>query len=134
MTEWYEKPYPGGPMVKVKGFPRPLYPPDAGQCGKVPSTPGPDAEAYKRTISRAGRWEWQNFDQAYSNPFAHGKSGNVGESGVAGMQRQQNVDATGWIGEKTFNTLRSIRIPEGLPHAASLRIRRLVCRTMSTTG
>ena len=113
MSEWYEKPYPGGPMVSVKGFPRPLYPPDAYQHGKTPSVNGPDVEAYKRTVSRAGRWEWASFDQAFSNGFAHGKSGNVGESGIAGIQRQQHLDATGWIGEKTFNTLRSIRIPRG---------------------
>jgi hypothetical protein len=36
---------------------------------------------------------------------------------MAGVQRQQNLDDTGWVGEKTFNTLRSIRIPQGLPHA-----------------
>jgi CHAP domain len=120
MTEWYEKPYPGGPMVKVKGFPRPLYPPDAAEHGKIPSSPGPDCEAYKRTVSRAGRWPWQTFDGAFSNGFSHGTSGDVGKTGVAGIQRQQNVEATGWIGEKTFNTLRSIKIPEGLPHAGEM--------------
>ena len=107
-------------MVKVNGFPRPLYPPDAKQYGKQPSSDGPDVEAYKRTVSRAGRWPWQPFDDAYSNGFAHGKSGNVAESGVAGIQRQQHLDDTGWIGEKTFNTLRSIKIPEGLPHAGEM--------------
>ena len=29
MSDWWEKGYPGGPMIVVKGFPRPLYPPDA---------------------------------------------------------------------------------------------------------
>jgi hypothetical protein len=43
----------------------------------------------------------------------------VGETGVAGVQRQQDLDDTGWIGEKTFNTLRSIRVPEG-PHAGEM--------------
>ena len=117
MSEWYEKPYPGGPMVSVDGFPRPLYPPDSVEHGKRPSEDGPDIEAYKRTVSRAGRWKWGNFDQSFSNGFAHGKSGNVGETGLAGIQRQQHLDATGWVGEKTFNTLRSIRIPTGLPHS-----------------
>src|SRR4029077_11268627 len=28
-----------------------------------------------------------------------------------------HLDATGWIGEKTFNLLRSIRVPAGLPNA-----------------
>jgi hypothetical protein len=102
-------------MVEVKGFPRNVYPPDAPD--KPVSVDGPDVVAYKRTISRAGRWPWGTFDGAFSNGFSHGKSGNVGESGVAGVQRQQHLDATGWIGEKTFNTLRSIRIPEGLPNA-----------------
>jgi hypothetical protein len=115
--QWWEKGYPGGPMVKVAGFPRPLYPPDAAQHGKTPSVDGPDVVAYKRTVSRAGRWPWDKFDDSYSNGFSHGKSGNVGETGVAGVQRQGHIDATGWIGQQTFNLLRSIRIPDGLPHA-----------------
>lgn len=115
---WWEQGYPGGSMVVVAGFPRPVYPPDAAQHGKTPSVDGPDVVAYKRTVSRAGRWAWAAFDDTFSNGFAHGKAGgNVADSGVAGIQRQQHLDATGWIGEKTFNTLRSIRIPEGLPHA-----------------
>lgn len=117
MSDWWERGYPGGAMVAVKGFPRPLYPPDAAP-GHEPSVDGSDVEAYKRTISRAGRWEWQAFDQAFSNGFSHGKAGgNVGESGVAGVQRQGKIQATGWVGKETFNLLRSIRIPEGLPHA-----------------
>lgn len=121
MTEWYEQAYKGGPMVAVKGFPRPLYPPDAKDNGKVPSVDGPDVEAYKRTVSRAGRWVWQAFDQQYSNAFAHGKSGNVKDTGVAGVQRQQNITPdSGWIGNSTFNTLRSIRVPEGFPHAGEM--------------
>ena len=115
MTDWWTVPYKGGPMVAVPGFPRPLYPPDAKAKGKTPSVNGPDVEAYKRTIWRAGRWPGpaSNFDRAFSNSFSHGKSGNVGETGVAGFQRQMKVDDTGWIGEKTFNTLRSIRVPTG---------------------
>ena len=121
MTEWWEKAYPGGPMVAVKGFPRPLYPPDAAKQGKKPSVDGPDVEAYKRTVSRAGRWVWQAFDQTFSNGFSHGKSGNVPDTGIAGIQRQQNMEPdTGWVGEKTFNTLRSIKIPAGLPHAGEM--------------
>src|SRR5262245_45721951 len=118
---WWEQAYPGGPMVAVKGFPRPLYPPDAAP-GHKPSSNGPDVEAYKRTISRAGRWKWQAFDQAYSNAFSHGKLGNSSptlDSGVAGVQRQQHIQPTGWIGKETFNLLRSIRIPAGLAHAGA---------------
>jgi hypothetical protein len=117
MTDWWTQPYPGAPMVAVAGFPRPLYPPDANQHGKQPSMDGPDVEAYKRTVSRAGRWPWQPFDEVYSNGFAHGRSGNVIDTGVAGVQRQQDIDDTGWLGKTTFNTLRSIVIPAGLPHA-----------------
>lgn len=115
---WYSVGYPGGPMVEVDGFPRNLYPPDANQHGKKPSVDGKDVIAYKRTVSRAGRWPWDTYDDTFSNGFSHGKSGgNVGDSGVAGVQRQAHLDATGWVGEKTFNLLRSIRIPGGLPHA-----------------
>jgi hypothetical protein len=117
---WYEVPYKGGPMVAVKGFPRPVYPPDANQYGKQPSVDGDDIEAYKRVVSRAGRWPWQPFDDTYSNGFAHGNGPNVIDTGVQGVQRQQHLDATGWIGEKTFNTLRSIRVPEGKPNAGEM--------------
>jgi len=116
MGDWWETGYPGAPMVKVAGFPRPLYPPDATLHGKRPSIDGPDVQAYKRTVSRAGRWRWQNFDDSFSNGFAHGKGGMVADSGVAGVQRQQKIDDTGWVGKTTFNTLRSIVIPDELPH------------------
>jgi N-acetylmuramoyl-L-alanine amidase len=121
MSEWWEAPYKGGPLVPVPGFPRPLYPPDAVSKGKTPSVNGPDVEAYKRTCWRAGRWQGpaSNFDRAFSNAFSHGKSGNVGESGIAGVQRQQGIDPTGWVGQATFNTLRSIRVPTG-PHAGEM--------------
>jgi CHAP domain len=116
MTEWWQQAYPGGPMVAVRGFPRPLHPPDAK--GYPASVNGSDVEAYKRTCSRAGRWRWVKFDQAFSNGFSHGKPpGNVGESGIEGVQRQQKMQATGYVGRDTFNLLRSIRIPAGLPHA-----------------
>jgi hypothetical protein len=113
--QWWEQGYPGGPMVAVRGFPRPLYPPDA--MNHPTPTDGSDVEAYKRAVSRAGRWLWQPFDQAYSNGFAHGKGGNVVDTGIAGVQRQGGVQATGNVGEPTFNLLRSIIIPAGLPHA-----------------
>jgi hypothetical protein len=120
MTDWWQQPYPGAPMVKVPGFPRPLYPSDAAQYGKKPSVDGPDVVAYKRTVSRAGRWPWQPFDDTFSNSFAHGSGGNVGVSGLAGVQRQQSIDATGWLGKASFNLLRSIVIPDGLPHAGQM--------------
>jgi hypothetical protein len=116
MTDWWDEPYKGGPMVAVPGFPRPLYPPDAAKQGKTPSADGPDVEAYKRTVWRAGRWPGpaSAFDRTYSNGFAHGSGGNVAQSGIAGVQRQQKVEpTTGWVGQATFNTLRSIRVPTG---------------------
>ena len=117
MTEWYETPYKTGKPVPVPGFPRSVYPPDAAAKGKTPSKPGPDIEAYKRTVSRAGRWPWQTFDETFSNQFSHGKGGNVVDSGVAGVQRQMGLDPTGWIGAATFDILRSIKVPAGKPHA-----------------
>jgi hypothetical protein len=117
---WWDHPYKGGPMVATPGFPRPLYPPDAAP-GHTASVDGPDVEAYKRTVWRAGRWPGPAtaFDRAFSNAFSHGKGGNVSETGIAGVQRQQNVDDTGYVGEKTFNTLRSIRVPTG-PHEGEM--------------
>lgn len=120
VSEWWEQPYKGGKMVDIRGFPGPLYPPDAKAQGKTPSIDGPAAIALKRIVARLGRWEWNpdGWDDSYSNDFAHGrKSGNVGESGIAGVQRQAKLDDTGWVDEKTFNLLRSARIPKGLPHA-----------------
>ena len=110
----YEHAYPGGPMVGPS-LPRPLYPPDA--VGYEPSSEGEDVLAWKRGISRGGRWPWQKFDSAYSGRFAHGSSGNVRETGVAGFQRQMGITATGYLGTETANAIRSARIPEGLPHA-----------------
>jgi hypothetical protein len=115
MAKWYEQPYPGGKMVPVLGFPRNLYPPD--DPNHATPVAGDDVEAYKRVVSRAGRWPWTVFDGTYSNGFAHGKSGNVGDSGIAGLQRQLGIDPTGNVGEKTFNAMRSIIIPAGLPNA-----------------
>jgi hypothetical protein len=117
MASWWQQGYPGGPMVAVVGFPRPLYPPDAP--GHPTSVDGSDVEAYKRTVSRAGRWQWQKFDQAFSNGFAYGRAGgNVGDSGIAGVQRQGGIEPdSGYVGRATFNLLRSIIVPAGLPHA-----------------
>jgi hypothetical protein len=122
--EWWTRAYAGGPMVDVPGFPRPLYPPDVpASSGHKPSTKGPDVIAYKRTICRLGRWQpWdpEKWDDVYSNAFAHGRgTGMVGDSGVEGVQRQQKIDPTGWLGSKTFNTLRSARVPTG-PHQGEM--------------
>jgi hypothetical protein len=118
MASWWQSPYKGGGPAKVKGFPRAVYPPSAKNHGKTPSKDGPDIVAYKRTISRLGRWPWQPFDDHYSDRFALGNpSSSVADSGVAGFQRQQHIDDTGWIGEKTFNSLRYALVPEGRQHS-----------------
>jgi len=98
-------------MVAVTGFPRVV---------KLGAAPGDDVIAYKRTVSRAGRWPWQTFDATFSKAFSQGNGPNVIDSGVAGVQRQQNMTAGGVIDQQTFNTLRSIRIPDGLPHAGQM--------------
>jgi len=116
MTEWWKAPYKGAPMIPVPGFPRPLYPPDAASKGKTPSVNGPDVLAYKRVVWRLGRWPGpaSGFDKAFSNNFSHGKGGNVIDTGLAGVQRQAKIEDTGWLGQSTFNLLRSVLIPEGL--------------------
>ena len=121
MSEWWEVAYPGGVMVGPV-WPRNLYPPDAVP-GHVPSGDGPDVVALKRALWRGGRWPGpaSGFDDSYSNAVAHGRpGGNVGDSGVAGFQRQMKIQATGWVGVGgggTANAIRSARVPEGLPHA-----------------
>src|SRR4030095_17011521 len=123
MPEGYELEdgYDIGPAQFVS-FPRPLYPPDHPN-GPVQNAP--DCEAVKRAVARLGRWPWPSdpdgapFDQSYSNAFAHGKpGGNVGDSGVEGVQRQAGVaKAAGALGERTYDILLYARIPKGLAHA-----------------
>jgi hypothetical protein len=125
-SEWWEHAYKGGGPADVLGFPGPLYPPDAPQ----PTSPdSPLAVATKRTVSRLGRWPWQSFDDTYSNGFAHGKSGNVGETGVAGVQRQQDIQPSGNLGEKTFTTLRYCLVPDepGFAHGGEQAMDAVAC-------
>lgn len=116
---WYENPYPGGPMVGPS-LPHPSYPPDAAP-GHTPTRDSPAHKAYKRALCRGGRWgDWNpsGWDEAFSNAFSHGKTGGyVNGSGIAGFQRQMNIQATGWVGEGTYNAMRSARIPIGLANA-----------------
>lgn len=114
---WSDHPYKGRPPTRdIKGFPRPLYPADAADHGKQPSSRGPDVIAYKRTICRLGRWgTWDpsSWDDGYWAEFAHGSPGpDVPNSGVAGVQWQQHLDATGWLGKNTFNALCYALIPD----------------------
>lgn len=117
-TNWWELEYQYdiGPAQYVD-FVRPLYPP-SDPDGPVQN--GPDVEAYKRAVSRLGRWPWQKFDQEYSNPFALGQGDGWDQntSGVRGVQRQAGVAKTsGNLGGRTADILLYARIPEGLPNA-----------------
>ena len=117
--KWWKYPYAMGPGPKGSGsvdFPRALYAPD--WPNKPASDPGPDVKAYKRAISRLGRWPWQTFNETFTNDFAHGTSGNVGDTGVEGVQRQTPwLDDTGNVSEKLFAVLMRALIPPCLPHA-----------------
>jgi hypothetical protein len=103
---------------------RPLYPPDAAARGKTPSGFGPDCEGIRRGVARLGRapWEWATGQnkQKFTNTFAHGEKGtggDVGTSGLAGFQRQMDIDDTGWYGTASHNALQYALVPDGLPHA-----------------
>jgi hypothetical protein len=112
--EWWQQAYKGGGPAKTKGFARPLYPPSAKSSGYAPSQDGPDCIAVKRTVSRLGRFPWTQFDDSYNEKIARGDgTGNVGGSGLAGVQRQQKIEPdTGWMGSKTYETLRYCLVPE----------------------
>lgn len=120
VSEWWQRPFPGGPAVALPGFPRPLHFP-GNSSGYAASIDGIDCKAWKRGIARLGRWPWDpnGWDFAYSKNFGLGKAGgNVGDSGVAGCQRQQpELTETGFIGENFYSFMRCARIPEGLPNA-----------------
>ncbi|HKB40474.1 MAG TPA: N-acetylmuramoyl-L-alanine amidase [Gemmataceae bacterium] len=119
MPSWWQEPYKGAPPPKgLPPLPRPLYPPCAKNDGYTPSKDGPDVIAMKRAVSRGGRWPWQTFDDSYSDAFARGQpSSSVENSGMAGFQRQQGISPdTGYVGEKTYNSLAYALVPEGRPN------------------
>lgn len=95
---------------------RPLFPPDDSQH-RGPSV-GNDVIAVKRAIARAGFWKWQEFDNVYSDGFAHG--GAYGR-GVKGFQTrmfgEMSSKVTGAIGQPTLTALSEYRISAGLPNA-----------------
>jgi hypothetical protein len=107
---WYEKPYLQGPPVGPEELPRVLYPPSAGKG----TFAGDDVTAFKRAISRAGRlkpWAPATWSPTYGEQFAVGKgTGNVGDSGVRGFQRQtfpgQTNMQTGFLGKQTYQAIR----------------------------
>jgi len=109
-------------MVPVKGFPGAVYPPDDPQ-GRA--SPGSDfVVALKRTAARIGAWPWtpDEWDDSYSNRFAHGDGwDDPTHAGIEGLQHWSGtLDATGNVGEKTFNFLRSVKVPQGRTHAGEM--------------
>jgi hypothetical protein len=115
MPEWYEVPYPKNPNPPSVELPRTLYPPKS----KKGFFTGQDVTAMKRAVSRLGRWPWdpKGWDDGYADTFAFGTSGNVKDTGVKGVQRQSGIDQTGILGVHTFELLRTVLIPGGLPNA-----------------
>jgi hypothetical protein len=85
-------------MPPVVTFPRPLYPPSHDK-GPVPD--GVDVVAVKRAISRAGFWDWQAFDDSYSESFAM--------DGVAKFQAAKGISATGNYGQATHDRLEATK-------------------------
>src|SRR5262245_22159733 len=120
MTAWNDSPPKGAPMVKVAGFPGPLYPPSSSKG------PSPDSDftlALKRTAARIGAWPWDppSWDDSYSNRFALGDGYESDHAGIKGLQLWSGtIDATGNVGEATFNFLRSVKVPQGRTHAGEM--------------
>jgi hypothetical protein len=116
MSEWYEKPYPKAKNPPKIAQPRVLYP---ATHSKGQSDPGPDVVAYKRAVSRGGRWPWDPpFSDDYIRDFANGvDGGKVKNSGIRGVQRQQGIEPTGTLGKPTFEALRTAAVPPDRPNS-----------------
>lgn len=114
---WWETAYAGGPPVGPSELVRPLYFP-GNPAGKAASSDGPDVVAVKRAVWRGGRWQGpaSSFDDSFSRGFALGVGGNVIQTGLAGFQRQMRLQATGQLGDQTYQAMRYARVPETFPH------------------
>lgn len=114
MAGWWDEPYKKGTAVGPATLPRVLRPPSPGELFQ-----GYDVLAYKRATCRAGRWgEWDpaNWDNNYWKVFALGKgTGNVADSGIRGIERQEGLTENGVLDDVLYQKLRRIRVPEG-PH------------------
>jgi hypothetical protein len=100
-------------------FPGPLYPPGAAP-GHTPSKDSDFVIAVKRACAHLGAWPWDppSWDDAYSDRFAYGVPGDAARAGLRAVQRWAGtLDPTGFVGERTFNFLRSVLIPQGRTHA-----------------
>lgn len=111
---WWDEPYKKGTAVGPAKLPRVLRPPSPGETFR-----GYDVTAYKRACCRAGRWgEWEpsEWDNVYWAVFALGKgTGNVEDSGIRGIERQEGMPQNGVLDDALYQKLRRIRVPDG-PH------------------
>lgn len=91
---------------------RTLYAPD--NPDQPSQSEGKDVQALKRMVSRAGFWDWQDFDRVYSNAFAHGATGPTGSGpGVDGLRKALGIgDGSGTLNERCYHALLYARVPE----------------------
>jgi hypothetical protein len=91
---------------------RTLYAPD--NPGQKAQSDGKDVEAIKRMVSRAGFWDWQEFDRTYTDAFAHGATGPTGSGpGVDGLREALGIgDGSGTFNERCYHALIYGRVPE----------------------
>jgi hypothetical protein len=91
---------------------RTLYAPD--NPDQKAQSEGADVEALKRMVSRAGFWDWQEFDRSYSNAFAHGATGPTGSGpGVDGLRQAIGIgDGSGTLNERCYHALLYGKVPE----------------------
>lgn len=112
LMAWYDEPYKKGTAVGPAKLPRVLRPPSPGEVMR-----GYDVTAFKRATCRAGRWgDWEPFewDNVYWAVFALGKgTGNVEDSGIRGIERQENMVQNGVLDDVLYQKIRRIRVPEG---------------------
>lgn len=111
---WYDKPYPKGTAVGPAKLPRELKPPSKND---EKAMTGHDVAAAKRMVSKAQRWlPWNpsGWDNGYGEKFAMGKgTGQVGDSGVRGFQRQEGLTQSGILDDATYQRMRKALIPTG---------------------
>lgn len=69
---------------------------------------GDDIVAVKRAISRAGFFEWKEFDNAYNEAIA---------DAVKAFQQKNGLTASGNYGEATHKKLKAKKVPSGSPNA-----------------
>jgi hypothetical protein len=91
---------------------RTLYAPD--NPNQQTQSDGKDVEALKRMVSRAGFWDWQEFDRTYTNAFAHGATGPTGSGpGVDGLREALGIgDGSGTLNERCYHALIYGKVPE----------------------